>query len=162
MKATLSPAVPVSNAKRAPDNRRFTPYAVTLSRFVLLYLLTCGGYLFYWSYRNWASYKVATGVNIMPVMRAVLWPFYILALFEHVQSGLDKAGNVYRWYPETRGLLIMVAFLLSVLIATFFDRPSDTLFVWAINTVLIVGSVGLFLGAQRAINHLGGSAKVAV
>lgn len=159
MKAPLSPSVTALGTPCVPDNRRFTLYAVTISRFMLLYLLTCGGYLFYWSYRNWASYKAATGDNIRPVVRGVLWPFYILALFEWVQSGLDKAGSFHRWYPETRGLLIMVAFALSALIVLFFDRPSDTVFVWATNAVLIIGSVLLFLGAQRAINLLDDAAK---
>ena len=162
MKASPFSSQPNLFVTHVVDNGLFTLYAVPVSRFMLLYLLTCGGYLFYWSYRHWASYKAATGVNIMPVMRGLLWPFYLLSLFELVQRGLDKAGHIHGWYPETRGLLILLAFMLSALIALFFDRPSDTAFVWGVDAVLVAGSVMLFRGAQRAINLLGDSAKKAV
>lgn len=131
-------------------------YVVSVTKFLLLYALTAGGYIVYWSYRNWASYKALSGESITPVIRAVLWPFFILPLFDKVQSGLDKTGRCYFWQPETRGLLIMLLVMLSVLVTTCFTQPSDTLFVFMTDTALIAACCAMFVEAQRAINMLGG------
>ncbi|KQB51618.1 hypothetical protein AQS70_04805 [Pseudomonas endophytica] len=129
-------------------------YTVSIPKFVLLYLMTGGGFLFYWSYRNWAFYKKTDGVSITPVMRGLFWPFFTLELFEKIQSGLDKARQPLCWHPESRALLIMLLVMLSVLLLTFFDRPLDRLFICAANIVLFICIGCLFIGAQRAINVL--------
>lgn len=142
--------------KSRPDDERSTLYVVSVTKFILLYALTAGGYVFYWSYRNWASYKEVSGAPIMPVMRAVFWPFFILSLFDKVQNGLDMTGRSYFWHPETRGLLIMLLVMFAVLVSLFFNRPTDTVFVFVANVVLIASCCAMFVEAQRAINMLGG------
>ena len=141
--------------KRAlPDDEQSGLYIVSVTKFLLLYALTAGGYMFYWSYRNWAAYKELTGAPITPLIRSVFWPFFILCLFEKVQNGLDMKGRTYFWHHETRGLLIMFLVMLSVLLSLFFNRPSDTVFVLFANLVLIACGAGMFVEAQRAINVL--------
>jgi len=140
----------------ATDGRPRVLYIVSIHKFVLLYLMTGGGYLFYWSYLNWMSYKKASGVAITPMARGLFWPFCILSLFEKVQHELDRQGLSCRWHPEIRGLLIMLMVMTSVLTFTFFSRPLDTPYVLLANGVLILSSVCLFIGAQRAINLLSG------
>ncbi|MGO2450571.1 hypothetical protein [Pseudomonas taetrolens] len=154
MKLTPTPDMPLSDRKRPSDDAKNALYVVSISKFVWLYVLTGSGYIFYWSYRNWASYRAATGVDIMPIMRGVFWPFFILSLFEKVQNGLETAGRSCQWYPEARGLLIMLLVLISVLLNPFFSPPSGTLFVFIADMVLIAAGTGLFVGAQRAINLL--------
>ena len=144
------------NRKKQPAGERNKLYIVSVTKFVLLFALTAGGYIFYWSYRNWAFYKQATGLPITPVARGLFWPFFILPLFDKVQTSLDRRECPYIWHPETRGLLIMLMVMISVLVSTFFNRPSDTLFVFVANTLLITGCCAMFIEAQRAINVLGG------
>ena len=129
-------------------------YTVAIRKFLMLYLLTGGGYLFYWSYRNWATYKKTTGAAITPVVRGLFWPFFILELFDNIQRSLDIRGRGYFWYCEARGLLIMLVVMICILLSLFFDRPSDTVFVLVVDAVLMAGSLFLFIGAQRAINIL--------
>ena len=144
------------NKKSLLDDDKNRLYIVSVTKFLLLYALTAGGYVFYWSYRNWASYKEVTGAPITPLIRAVFWPFFILSLFEQVQNGLDMKGRSYVWHPETRGLLIMFLVMFSVLVSMFFNRPTDTVFVLFANLVLIACGAGMFVEAQRAINVLSG------
>lgn len=144
------------------DDKRIDLYVVSVSKFLLLYGLTAGGYMVYWSYRNWASYKAVTGVQITPVMRAALWPFFILPLFEAVQNGLDRTGRCFFWQPETRGLLIMLLVMFSVLVSTLFTRPSDAVYVLFTNAVLIAGCCAMLVAAQRAINMLAGDPQGSV
>ena len=110
----------------------------------------------YWSYRNWASYKAVSGASITPGGRGVLWPFFILPLFEVVQNGLDRSGRYYFWQPETRGLVIMGLVMFSVLVNTFFTRPSDEAYVLFANVALIAVCCAMLVAAQRAINTLAG------
>ena len=156
----MNPATEAGNrlSKTTPwcDDKRINLYVVSVSKFLLLYGLTAGGYMVYWSYRNWASYKAETGAPIAPLLRAALWPFFILPLFEVVQNGLDRTGRCYFWQPETRGLLIMLLVMFSVLVSTFFTRPSDEAYVLFANVALITVCCAMLVAAQRAINTLAG------
>ncbi|MEB0207655.1 hypothetical protein [Pseudomonas sp. CCC3.1] len=134
-------------------------YTVAVPKFLLLYLMTGGVYLFYWSYRNWAAYKKNTGAAITPLVRGLFWPFFILDLFDKVHIGLAMQGRSYKHSLEIRALLIMLLVMFIVLLFTFFDRPSDAHFVYVADAVLIVCGGFLFVGAQRAINVLAGDAR---
>ena len=155
MKTTTADNACVPDGKRPFFDSPGELYVVSVSKFVLLYLLTGGGYIFYWSYRNWTSFRAVGRADIMPAMRAVFWPFFILELFDKIQKSLDISGRSYRWYSEARALLIMLLVMIAILLSLFFDRPSDTGFVLVADAVLVVAGVFLFIGAQRAINVLG-------
>lgn len=146
----------LSNTPSQCDDQRINLYVVSVSKFLLLYGFTAGGYMVYWSYRNWASYKAVSGASITPGVRGVLWPFFILPLFEVVQNGLDRSGRYYFWQPETRGLVIMGLVMFSVLVNTFFTRPSDEAYVLFANVALIAVCCAMLVAAQRAINTLAG------
>lgn len=154
MKPTTAHNTCAPDGKRALFDGPYPLYVVSVTKFVLLYLLTGGGYIFYWSYRNWACFKGIGGAPIMPLMRGLFWPFFILELFDNIQRSLDIRGRGYFWYCEARGLLIMLVVMICILLSLFFDRPSDTVFVLVVDAVLMAGSLFLFIGAQRAINIL--------
>lgn len=154
MKPTPLTRDPVSDVNRLLGLGPSELYVVSVTKFVVLYLLTGGGYIVYWSYRNWATYKERVGADILPLVRAVLWPFFILDLFDKIQNGLELAGWQCRWHPEPRALLIMLMVMISTLFAMFFDSPDDAGVVFIANALLITVSVFLFVGAQRAINLL--------
>nr|WP_314483764.1 hypothetical protein [uncultured Pseudomonas sp.] len=154
MKPTPLTRDPVSDVNRLLGLGLSELYVVSVTKFVVLYLLTGGGYIVYWSYRNWATYKERVGADILPLVRAVLWPFFILDLFDKIQNGLELAGRQCRWHPEPRALLIMLMVMISTLFAMFFDSPDDAGVVFIANALLITVSVFLFVGAQRAINLL--------
>ena len=154
MKPTPLTRDPVSDVNRLLGLGPSELYVVSVTKFVVLYLLTGGGYIVYWSYRNWATYKERVGADILPLVRAVLWPFFILDLFDKIQNGLELAGRQCRWHPEPRALLIMLMVMISTLFAMFFDSPDDAGVVFIANALLITVSVFLFVGAQRANNLL--------
>lgn len=53
-------------------------YVVSITKFLLLYVITLGGYMLYWTYRNWKCYRYVAEVDIMPVMRGgILAVFYL-------------------------------------------------------------------------------------
>jgi hypothetical protein len=51
------------------------------SIFVLLLLITTGGYAFYWFYKNWRAVRDASALQMRPFWRAVFSIFYVWPLF---------------------------------------------------------------------------------
>lgn len=135
-------------------NGRNTLYTVSVRKFAMLYLFTLGGYTFYWSYRNWAAYRNATGVDVMPVMRGLFWPFFIFALFEKIQNRLGRMGRSYCWNPKPRAVLVLLVLVMLVLLLWFISLQSGGIVSVAGSVALIAGGLFLFVGAQRAINLL--------
>lgn len=138
-----------------PSSRgRNTLYTVSISKFMMLYVFTLGGYAAYWPYRNWSAYRNATGVDVMPVMRGLFWPLFVFSLFEKVQNRLDRAGRSYRWNPKPRAWLIILVVTISLMLPWFVSPRVNALVVLTGSVALVVGGMYLFVGAQRAINML--------
>lgn len=131
-------------------------YAVSVSKFLMLFVSTLGGYAIYWAYRNWAFYRDARGADVTPVMRGLFWQFFIISLFDRVKVGLEMAGEVCRWYPVTRGVLIILMNLTPLVSSFIFYSPSMFRFVFLIDVIALAIAAYLFVGAQRAINRLAG------
>ena len=93
MKPTTAHNTCAPDGKRALFDGPYPLYVVSVTKFVLLYLLTGGGYIFYWSYRNWACFKGVGGAHIMPLMRGLFWPFFILELCDNIQRSLEIRGR---------------------------------------------------------------------
>lgn len=131
-------------------------YAVSVSKFLMLFVSTIGGYTIYWVYRNWAFYRNASGADVTPVMRGLFWQFFIISLFDRIKVGLEMAGEACRWCPVTRGVLIILMSLTPFLTPFIFNLPSTLKFVFLIDVTTLAIAAYLFVGAQRAINRLAG------
>lgn len=84
----------------ATDDRPGALYTVAIPHFLLLYVLTGGCYLFYWSYRNWASYKAHTGAAITPVVRGLLWPFLFWSCSTKCKTLWTERSNLIAGTPK--------------------------------------------------------------
>ena len=131
-------------------------YVVSIIKCLVLFVITIGGYALYWSYRQWVFYRDARGAEVTPFMRGIFWPFFIMPLFERIQVGLQATGEVYRWYPTTRGMVLIGVTVLSFITPLFLDAPSDHRLVFAISVTTLAATTYCFIGAQRAINRLAG------
>ena len=72
------------------DDRTFAAvyYPVSLSKFIVLSLLTCGIYDLFWFYKNWRFVRDRDNSTIMPFWRALFSPLWCAALM------LDLRKNV--------------------------------------------------------------------
>ena len=136
------------------------PFLVmSVQRFVLLYVVTMGFYSTVWFYLQWKQYRKATGVKVLPALRAFLGIFMVFSLFRKIDNGLKASGLNHRWFPITRGISIVVLAMLLTL-GTFIPvEYGDTLWVMALNYICAGVVVFLFAGVQRAINVLGGDVE---
>lgn len=131
-------------------------YVVSINKFLILFVITIGGYAVYWSYRNWVFYRDARGAEVTPFMRGIFWPFFIMPLFERINAGLQTTGEVYRWYPTLRGVSLIGVTVLSFIAPLFLDAPADPRLAFAISATTLAVTTTCFIGAQRAINRLAG------
>lgn len=65
-------------------------YVVSPKKFITLFVVTFGIYIFYWFYNNWKSYRMASGENIWPVARSLFSIFFAHNLFKKM---LAKHNN---------------------------------------------------------------------
>lgn len=125
-------------------------FVIAPRKFLSLMLLSLGGYFFYWSYRQWAHYRRATGARVWPWVRTLFSVCYFCTLILSVARELEQGESPYRWWP--RGLAVVI-FLCGCLPFTLLWLLSPTIAL-AIVACIAVLQVALALQLQGAINHL--------
>lgn len=129
-------------------------YVVSITKFLLLYVMTLGGYMMYWSYRNWKFYSCLSETDIMPVMRGVFWPFYVFSLLARIKDASSVKGDQCHWSPEIRGLLIFSLVWVSWALGFILNEPADNIVAFVTGAIVIAVGAYLFVGVQRVVNQL--------
>jgi hypothetical protein len=151
--SSLSRSAP-GPAPAAAEDARF--YVVSTGKATLLYLATCGMYLFYWFYKQWdtlkdnSSFESDAGRS-WPFMRAIFAVFFTHALFREVKASSSRPA-LASW-PANADATLMVLFVLVPAVIDRLDRydmvhPMLSLaaFFMIIPTVLLLRRV------QRKVN----------
>lgn len=74
-------------------------YVVSVKKMFALTVFSLGLYVLYWTYRNWATYKRATGDRVIPVLRTFFGVFFLYALLKRVDRGFCSSGLSHKWSP---------------------------------------------------------------
>jgi RNA polymerase subunit RPABC4/transcription elongation factor Spt4 len=74
-------------------------YGISVTKLVLLSLLTLGLYELYWFYRNWSLIKAQEQVKIIPILRAVFSVFFCYQLFKKVRLSAQALGYKRSYSP---------------------------------------------------------------
>jgi hypothetical protein len=106
--STVSPA-PASLDK--PPRSWF--YVVSVRKLIVMTFFTFGFYLVYWNYRNWATYKRATGEKVIPLLRAFFAVFFLYALLKRVDDGLRARNLASGFSPVLLTLGIVITVMLA-------------------------------------------------
>lgn len=88
-------------------------YVVSKQKFYLLFLLTLGIYMVYWSYKNWRLQKIATDADVYPVLRGLFLVFFMHGLYERVQAQLVRLGRSFEWSPANQATIVVALILAS-------------------------------------------------
>lgn len=75
-------------------------------KFLLMMLLTLGGYFVYWLYRQWAFYQQATGKRLWPWVRVLFPACYFCSLILSVMHELEQGESAYHWWPRCLAVAI--------------------------------------------------------
>jgi hypothetical protein len=88
------------------------PYVISISKLVILSILTFGLYEIYWFYKHFKSFKSESDWNITPWVRAIFAVFNSMVLFRHVSDLAKK-------YDKNKGIqvtaLALAFFILNLL-----------------------------------------------
>lgn len=125
-----------------------TFYIVSKRKFLLLFIATHGWYLLYWLHRNWTLYRSATGIKVLPMLRAILSVLFVYSLFSRIDRFIRASGRCYTWYPRVMALGFILA------------ACADGMKIWLLDVHLQLGigilslviQTGCLLHVQGAIN----------
>ena len=119
-------------------------------KFLVMMLLTLGGYFVYWLYRQWTFYQRATGKTLWPWVRVLFPACYFCSLILSVMRELEQGESAYHWWPRCLAVAIFVCGCLPFTVLWLLS-PFAALAVAACIAML---QVALALQLQDAINHL--------
>jgi hypothetical protein len=136
-------------------------YVVSINKLIWLSLLSTGVYLFYWLYRNWATYRDATGDRVIPLLRSIIPVLFIYPLVNRVDQHLKHSGGQCDWSPKPLALSMWL--ITAVIFGAGFLFPEVEnakqaadlyLYNLILNLLQLVGFVWVICKIQQAINVL--------
>lgn len=136
-------------------------YVVSINKLIYLSLLTTGLYLFYWFYRNWATYRDATGDRVTPLLRSIVPVIFIYPLVNRIDQHLKDSGRQHDWSAKplalSMWLILVVIFGASFLfpeVETLEQAADLHLYNLFLNLLQLAGLVWVICKIQQAINAL--------
>lgn len=122
--STSNVSPPVAELDKASEP---TFYVVSVKKLLIMLFFTWGVYGWYWTYRNWATYRRATGARVTPILRTLFDPLFVYVLLKRVDHGLRSRGMNYKWSPALLAFGIIGAAVLP-LISLWFDPGMRSLY----------------------------------
>jgi len=145
-------APPAAPVLVADDDQPAALYVVSRTKFLLLFFLTLGVYELYWFYRNWKQHKLATGANLLPVMRGLFFIFFVHALFRVVQEKLARSGAEFAWSPRALAWWVVLLALLNAIADRLSTKGIGSPYTDLASFALLVPTGLVLARAQQAIN----------
>lgn len=142
-------------------------YVVSINKMIALMLATSNLYAFYWFYRNWSSYREASGERLIPLLRSIIPVLFMYPLLSRVDRSLTSSGRQHQWSPLmlTLGmwLVVLAGFVSGWITPTPSElAPPDSAF-WIRGLIELFLYTGVMIWilclAQRAINVHEGDPK---
>jgi hypothetical protein len=94
--------------------KKTTFYVVSKNKLLVMFWLTLGLYIFYWTYKNWKTYQTATNTTVFPLTRTLLGLFFIHSLLMKIHHQGKKLQKQYKWSPRLLASGLMLAFTLTI------------------------------------------------
>lgn len=138
-------------AELAPPSTKHTTFFVVAPRkLLLMILLSQGFYFIYWSYKQWASYREASGARIWPVARAFFSVFFFYSLAMKIRQKLELTNSRHRWWPRCLAIALTISAILPQVLGLFVETMSAL----KLNFCFLIVDAALMVQIQHAVNHL--------
>ena len=151
-------APPKSDLRTVAADSTDAFYVVSLTKMIVLFIATMGGYQLYWHYRNWrlveqrALSEGGPDGDVWPVPRAVFSIFFIHSLFGKVKE-YAVAHERPADFDTTLTATLIVVMSLFGLTGMFVKEPKLLLLLSAVSLILLTPIALLYRKAQRFINE---------
>ena len=84
------------------DRKEIEPqHIISVSKFIILSVLTFGIYEVWWMYKAWKFFKQRDMDDSTPAARAIFWIFFLTPLLEDIKK-FAKENNYTKSYPSTK------------------------------------------------------------
>lgn len=127
-------------------------YVVSRSKFLILSITTFGMYEIYWFYKNWSLYRLASGIRMLPVMRAIFSIFFVNSLFRRINDRVEESGYIYQWSPGLMAVIFIVLSIMSGVVGMISAISVEYAVLDAVSTLFFPLTVWILYRAQSAIN----------
>jgi hypothetical protein len=142
-------AAPLADlSQSAADQPMF--FVVAPRKLLLMILLSQGLYMVYWSYKQWAYYRQATGARIWPWARGFFAVFFFYSFAMKVRRKLELTNTSHRWWPRCLALGLTFSALLPQAYV-WFVAPMTAL---KLNFCLMIVDAALAVQLQHAVNRV--------
>ena len=127
-------------------------FVVSITKLVVLTILTLNLYLVYWFYRNWRIIKIRLEDDIWPPMRGLFYIFFTHSLFGLVNDTLKEKGKDFNWSPSGAATIVVVITLFNNLSDRVLPRVMDEAVAAAVGVLVFFLLPISMIKPQRAIN----------
>lgn len=151
-------APPKSDLRTVAADSTDAFYVVSLTKMMVLFIATMGGYQLYWHYKNWRLVEQRSlseggpDSDVWPVPRAVFSIFFIHSLFGKVKD-YALAQERPADFNHTLTATLIVLMSLFGLTGMFVKEPKLLLLLSAASLILLTPIALLYRKAQRFINE---------
>lgn len=88
---------------------------ISLNKFILLSIISFGGYPIWWMYKTWNFFKQKEKSDIMPVARTIFCIFFLNTLFNKILEFAKENGYSYSYSSSTLFACFFIGKYLSLL-----------------------------------------------
>lgn len=89
-------------------------YPVTLTKFLVMTMLTGGLYLVFWTYKNWLWFKTCRNQDIWVVMRTVFSGLTNFSLFPRISEIIKEQADLARYSPVAATIILFANIFTSI------------------------------------------------
>ncbi|NNJ17913.1 hypothetical protein CSV86_023405 [Pseudomonas putida CSV86] len=114
----------VTSVTAEEEPRKAMFYVVSVNKLIYMTMLTTGLYILYWFYRNWATYRDATGERLIPLLRSIIPVIFVWPLLRRIDNRLMQSGCKYEWSPKFLSSSMWLILVVSV--GASFVNPEPT------------------------------------
>ncbi|NKF51453.1 DUF3857 domain-containing protein [Shewanella sp. WXL01] len=124
-------------------------YPVSISKFVLLTILTLGIYPYYWHYKNWQYIKKQDSPTIMPFFRAFFGTLWFYPLFAQINKRTQESKS-HKFIPLWLGAILALLLITVTVADRYFDESTIVLWVTIVVTLPLVIHINGINGANSS------------
>ncbi len=93
---------------------------ISINKFIILSIFTCGLYPFWWTYKAWRFFNEKDDLDIIPAARTLFSYIFLSNLFKIILELARNAGYSKTFHPALLHVIYVVIILLSYLPEPYF------------------------------------------
>jgi len=145
-----SPAAEIIDPGKTTENQLY--YVVSVTKMLVLAIITFNLYLVYWFYRHWKAQEPYVDGRIYPVMRGLFSIFFTVSLFQRISEDLDRRNLEKSWRSGGLAAAYIVLSVISNVLESFSRNSESFNLADGIGWVMVIVIPLVLVPVQRRAN----------